>query len=118
MVKYGHLTLTYVFPEPLNLQTQNNKTPPLGLRNRVLISIPWHPRSYGCMDLLISQTVIIEELFEKINPFNTTDEKDKSKYCYVFCLEIIIDLSRPLSRGGGIARAHRERRDNFSGLIF
>ena len=69
MVKYGHLTLTYVFPEPLNLQTQNNKTPPLGLRNGVLISIPWHPRAYGCMDLCmdlwISQTVIIEELIER-----------------------------------------------------
>ena len=36
----------------------------------------------------------------------------------VFCLEILIDLSRPLSRGGGIARARRDRRDNFSGLIF
>ncbi len=118
MVKYGHLTLTYVFPEPLNLQTQNNKTPPLGLRNGVLISIPWHPRAYGCMDLLISQTVIIEELIEKIRPFIIIAEKYKSKHCYVFCREILIDLSRPLSRGGGIARARRDRRDNFSGLIF
>jgi len=29
MVQYGHLVLTHTFPGPQNLQTQNNKTPPL-----------------------------------------------------------------------------------------
>ena len=91
MVKYGHLTLTYVFPEPLNLQTQNNKTPPLCLRNGVLISIPWHPRAYGCMDLWISQTVIIEELIEKISPFNITCEKDK-KNCFYWIRLVSVHL--------------------------
>ncbi|KKK89496.1 hypothetical protein LCGC14_2732520, partial [marine sediment metagenome] len=43
------------------------------------------------------------------------------KYCYVFCLAILIDLSRPLSRGGGIARARPSemgfalRYTNFTG---
>ncbi len=37
---------------------------------------------YLCMDLFISQTVIIEELIEKISPFNITCEKDKSNYFY------------------------------------
>ncbi len=66
------------------------------MRNGVFISISWHPRAYGCMDLWTSQTVIIEELIEKIRPFIIIVEKYKSKHCYVFCREILIDLSHPL----------------------
>ena len=44
-----------------------------------------------CMDLLIGQTVIIEELIEKIGPFNISAEKIQEQ---LFLLETLSALIR------------------------